>query len=123
MPGRGQGSRALADLFLGTSIVETRTCGKTHPFVFVLHYTAVLDRAIHYLLSQEAFQLQEDLLNLTRLHNRSKVTNKTIQYLLYSYDSALMADHDQEFYLWNDFVASATCFTLIIHLTNKKSQC
>lgn len=44
-----------------------------------------------------------------------------MQYLLYSYNSALLADHDQDFtYLWNDFAASAALFTLIIHSTNKK---
>lgn len=88
--------------------------------MFVLHYTAVLDRAIDYLFSEEAFQLQEGLLNLTGLHDRSKIAQFTRHCFSNSYDSVLIADHNQDCYLWNNVVASATCFTFIIHLTNKK---
>jgi len=87
--------------------------------VFVLHCTAALDRAIHYLLSQEAFQLQEGLLNLARLHDRSEVAEQTMQYLSYSYDSALMADHDQDFYL---LVECSCCFCILLYINRSFDQ-
>lgn len=116
MPGRGKGNQALADLFLGTSIIKQGCVDKHILFVFVLHYTAVLDRAIHYLLSEEVFQLQEGLLNLTGLHDRSKIAQFTRHYLSYSYNSVLIADHNQNFYLLVELFSCLCNLLYINHL-------
>lgn len=76
-------------------------------------YTAVLDRAIHYLLSQEAFQPQEVLLisldSMTDLKSPSRQCSAS--YILTMLHWWLITIKIFT-HLWNDFVAPESCFTL-----------
>lgn len=82
-------------------------------------YTAVLDRAIHYLLSQEGLT-QEVFLILLDSMTHLKLPSRR-QCFLHSYNSALMADHDQDLYsLVEWFCYSWNLLYINLHLTNKE---